>query len=61
MLDKIELKDKILTEAHNTRYLIHPGGTKMYRDLKQYFWCDNMKRNNCGVCESVFNLSESQG
>ena len=43
MPNKAYLKDKILMEAHNTRYSVHPGGTKMYRDLKQYFWWDNMK------------------
>jgi len=39
-----ELKGKILVEAHETRYSIHLRGTRMYRDLKQYFWWDNMKR-----------------
>ena len=28
----------ILIEAHSSRYSIHPGATKMYRDLKQHFW-----------------------
>ena len=28
----------ILTEAHSYRYSIHPGASKMYRDLKQHFW-----------------------
>jgi len=32
--DKVELKEKILTETHNTRYSIHLGGTKMYRESK---------------------------
>ena len=27
----------ILTEAHSSGYSIHPGATKMYRDLKQHF------------------------
>ena len=31
------LKKQILEEAHNTRYSVHLGGTKMYRDLRQYF------------------------
>ena len=35
--DKAELKEKILIKAHNTRYSIHLGGKKMYRDLKKYF------------------------
>ena len=29
---------------HCTRYRIHPGGTKMYKDLKETFWWNNMKR-----------------
>jgi hypothetical protein len=29
-----ELKDKILHEAHESAYSIHPGGNKMYHDFK---------------------------
>jgi hypothetical protein len=29
-----ELKKKILREAHGSAYSIHPGGNKMYHDLK---------------------------
>jgi hypothetical protein len=29
-----ELKDKMLREAHESTYSIHPGGNKMYHDLK---------------------------
>ena len=29
-----DLINTILTEAHSLRYSIHPGATKMYRDLK---------------------------
>ena len=35
----------ILTEALSSRYSIHPGATKMYRDLKQHFWWSRMKRD----------------
>ena len=34
----------------NTRYSVNPGGTKMYRDLKQFFWWENMKKRDCRVC-----------
>jgi len=30
-----ELKNEILQKAHNSRYSIHSGSTKMYRDLKE--------------------------
>jgi hypothetical protein len=33
-----ELKDKILHEAHESAYSIHPGGNKMYHDLKATYW-----------------------
>jgi hypothetical protein len=33
-----ELKDKILHEAHKSAYSIHPGGNKMYHDLKATYW-----------------------
>jgi hypothetical protein len=40
-----ELKDKILREAHESAYSIHPGGTKMYDDLKATYWWYGMKRD----------------
>ncbi|XP_074293221.1 uncharacterized protein LOC141620186 [Silene latifolia] len=39
-----ELKKKILTEAHDTPYSVHPGGDKLYKDLKKTFWWPNMKK-----------------
>ena len=32
-----ELKKYILEEAYNSRYSIHPGVTKMYRDLGEVY------------------------
>ena len=40
-----DLIHTILTEAYSSRYSIHPGVTKMYRDLKQHFWWSRMKRD----------------
>ena len=36
--DDKELKKKLLSEAHNTVFTMHPGGNKMYQDLKQFYW-----------------------
>jgi hypothetical protein len=33
-----ELKAKILCKAHESAYSIHPGGNKMYHDLKATYW-----------------------
>ncbi|KAH9744058.1 hypothetical protein KPL70_003528 [Citrus sinensis] len=54
-----ELKAEILREAHESSYSMHPGSTKMYRDLKQIFWWRNMKRDiaafvsRCLVCQQL--------
>jgi hypothetical protein len=40
-----ELKDKILHEAHESTYSIHPRGNKMYQDLKATYWWYKMKRD----------------
>jgi hypothetical protein len=40
-----ELKDKILHEAHESAYSIHPGGNKMYHDLKATYCWYGMKRD----------------
>jgi hypothetical protein len=40
-----ELKDKVLREAHESAYSIHPGGNKIYHDLKITYWWYSMKRD----------------
>jgi hypothetical protein len=40
-----EFKDKILCEAHDLAYSIHPGGSKMYYDLKATYWWYGMNRD----------------
>ena len=31
------LRERIMTEAHTSRYSVHPGSTKMYHDLKEFY------------------------
>ena len=53
------LKDEVLREAHESRFTTHLGSTKMYMDLKEYYWWPNMKRkiaefvSNRGICQQV--------
>ena len=53
------LRKKILEEAHSSRYSIHPGGMKMYRDLRQHYWWRRMKKDiveyvaRCLNCQQV--------
>ncbi|KAJ9553118.1 LOW QUALITY PROTEIN: hypothetical protein OSB04_017163 [Centaurea solstitialis] len=35
----------LLDEAHKSKISIHPGATKMYRDLKTHYWWSGMKRD----------------
>ena len=57
--DDKELKQKLLFEAHNTGFTMHPGGNKMYQDLKQFYWWKGMKRDvteyvsKCLTCQQV--------
>jgi hypothetical protein len=37
------IKELILREAHDSTYSIHPGSTKMYKDLKTRYWWYGMK------------------
>jgi hypothetical protein len=43
-----ELEDKILREAHESAYSIHPRGNKIYHDLKTTYWWYGMKRDVAG-------------
>jgi hypothetical protein len=59
VLDIKELKHKILCEAHGSSYSTHPGGNKMYHDLKATYWWYGMKRDVteyvalCDTCQQV--------
>ena len=33
-----DLRKKILKEFHYSRFAVHPGGTKMYRDLRRHYY-----------------------
>ena len=54
-----DLIHTIPTEAHSSGYSIHPGATKMYRDLKQHFLWSRTKRDivdfvaKCPNCQQV--------
>nr|GFA97149.1 retrotransposon protein, putative, Ty3-gypsy subclass [Tanacetum cinerariifolium] len=53
------LREALLTEAHSSPFSVHPGSTKMYHDLKQYFWWSGIKRDvatfvsRCLICQQV--------
>jgi len=53
------LRKYILEEGHKSRFSIHPGMTKMYKDLKQSFWWNGKKTDvanfvaSCLVCQKA--------
>ncbi|RVW46257.1 Transposon Ty3-I Gag-Pol polyprotein [Vitis vinifera] len=54
-----DLRRELLEEAHCSKFAIHPGVTKMYKDLRQNYWWSGMKRDiaqfvaQCLVCQQV--------
>ncbi|KAA3483464.1 DNA/RNA polymerases superfamily protein [Gossypium australe] len=55
----VELRRKILHDAHSSPYAMHPGGSKMYGDLQKQFWWPGLKREvtkfvgKCLTCQQV--------
>ena len=53
------LRNRILEEAHWSRYSIHPGSTKMYHNLRDVFWWEGLKKDiakfvaKCSNCIQV--------
>ncbi|KAJ9552821.1 LOW QUALITY PROTEIN: hypothetical protein OSB04_016866 [Centaurea solstitialis] len=45
-------RQTLLEEAHKSRFSIHPGATKMYRDLRTGYWWPGMKRDVARYVES---------
>ncbi|KAI3762549.1 hypothetical protein L1987_52980 [Smallanthus sonchifolius] len=53
------LRELVMDEAYKSRYSIHPGSDKMYKDLKELYWWPNMKGDiatyvsKCLTCSKV--------
>ena len=43
-----EPKRDIMKEAHSSAYAMNPGSTKMYRNLKEHYWWNGMKKEIVG-------------
>ena len=54
-----DLREEIHREFHNSRFSVHPGGTKMYQDLRRQYYWSGMKRHvgdfvrRCLTCQQV--------
>ena len=53
------LREEILKEFHYSRFSVHPGGTKMYQDLRRQYYWSGIKRHvgdfvqRCLTCQQV--------
>ena len=54
-----DLREEILRDFYYSRFAVHPGGTKMYRDLRfQYYWSGKKRHvkdfvRQCLTCQQV--------
>ena len=54
-----ELREQILREFHCSRFAVHPGGTKIFQDLRRQYYWSNMKRHvedfvrRCLTCQQI--------
>ena len=54
-----DLREEILRKFHCSRFVVHPGGTKMYQDLRRQYYWSGMKRHvgyfvrRCLICQQV--------
>ena len=54
-----QLREEILREFHCSLFTVHPGGTKMYHDLRRQYYWTGMKRHvgdfirRCLTCQQV--------
>ena len=53
------VRAELLAEGHRSRFAIHPGTTKMYRNLRRHFWSPEMKKHvatyvsQCATCQQI--------
>ncbi|WMV41365.1 hypothetical protein MTR67_034750 [Solanum verrucosum] len=59
MKAKKGLREPILSKVYSSLYSIHPGPIKMYRDLREIYWWNGMKKDiaefvaKCPNCQQV--------
>ena len=40
-----DMREEILREFHFSRFAVHPGGTKMYHDLRRQYYRSGMRKH----------------
>ena len=55
----VDLREEILKEFHCSRFVVYPGGIKMYHDLRRQYYWSRMKKHvgafvrRCLTCQQV--------
>ena len=55
----VDLREDILKEFHCSRFAVHRGGTKMYDDLRRWYYWSGMKKHvgdhvhRCLTCQQI--------
>ncbi|GJR79729.1 putative reverse transcriptase domain-containing protein [Tanacetum coccineum] len=55
-----DLRSVIMNESHKSKYSIHPGSDKMYRDMKKLYWWPNMKDDIATYVSKCLTFGEAQ-
>ena len=59
VLNHDRIREEVLGECHRSKFSIHQGSNKMYKDMKRQYWWKGMKRDvaryisKCVVCQQV--------
>ena len=54
-----DMREEILKESHRSHFTMHSGGTKMYHDLRRWYYWGGMKKHvgdfvrRCLTCQQV--------
>ena len=52
-----DLREEILRDFHSSRFAVHPGGMKMYQDLRRQYYWSGMKRHVEDLFDDVSRVS----
>jgi hypothetical protein len=55
-----ELRNQIMAVAHSSKLSIHPGSSKIYQDLKPYYWWTKTKKKSQPTLLGVITFAESR-
>ena len=54
--EEAELRHAVMTQSHGSRFAVHPGGDKMYQDMRRQYWWSGIKKeivefvSKCSTC-----------